>query len=170
MNPIVEALERVERDALRAIKAAMQKAPLQIVPFVTANFSKITAKPSTARGAKGLRKAKSGNLYWNEPNATNKLRRLYGNLLRAVTPNDTGNVNKTEIKSGVVELTYSFDSSTSVKAGTKSTTLLYAEKWEKSTRPFLRPGMQAYMKQGFPRLMKALQTDIVDIYNGGGDA
>jgi hypothetical protein len=169
-NPIVDALTTVEREGLRAIKDAMQKAPLSIAPYVIRNFSKMAAKPSSSRGAKGLRKAKSGNLYWNEPNNTNKLRRLYGNLTRAVTPGERGNVTKTEIKDGAVVTTFSFDSSTTVKAGTETTTLLYGEKWEKGSRPFLGPGTKAYMREEFPRLIKALQTELVDIYNGGGNA
>jgi hypothetical protein len=170
MNPIVDALKAVERDALRAIKAMLQRAPLRMNPYVVQNFSKVAAKPSTARGSKGLRKAKSGNLYWNVPNRTNKLRRLYGNLLRAVTPDERGNVSKAEIKGGVVELTYSFETNTNVQAGTKATTLLYAEKWERSTRPFLKPGTAVFMRQEFPKMMRELQTELVDIYNGGGNA
>lgn len=169
-NPIVDALTAVERDGLRAIKAMLQRAPLRINPYVVENFTKIAAKPSTARGSKGLRKSRTGSFYWNVPNPTKKLRRLYGNLLRAVTPGEKGNVAKTEIKAGVVELTFSFDSATTVQAGKRSTTLLYGERWEKGTRPFLKPGTDKFMRQEFPRMMRELQTELIDIYNGGGVA
>jgi len=72
---LADKYAHIERDIVRALKSTLQKVPVEISAYVTADFEEVTAKPQTERGAKGLRKAKSGLLYWNTTNPTSNLRR-----------------------------------------------------------------------------------------------
>lgn len=165
---LADKYAHIERDIVRALKSTLQKVPVEISAYATADFEEVTAKPQTERGAKGLRKAKSGLLYWNTTNPTSNLRRQTGNLIRALQVGGKGNVSNTEYDTGsksfVIE--FSFDESTAVSNGPQQTTLRYGAIHEEGDRPFLAPAMKSYQKTGFPKAIKRLISELNEILAG----
>jgi len=163
-NPIQESLSALERDIQRIVKATLQKVPVEISGYVSGEFSSVNAKPSNKRGSKGLRKADSGRIYWNTKNSTSRLRRQYGNLIRALQVGGKGNVSRAEFDSGGREfvIEHSFDDSTIVQAGPEQTTLIYATIHEQGSRPFLEPGMKQYLKKGWPKAIRRLIDELAE--------
>jgi hypothetical protein len=97
---------------------------------------------------------------------------LYGNLTRAITPGEPGNISEVSVDRGVFTVNFSINTNEQVRAGTRTTSLVYAMLHElgkggQKARPFLRPGIAEYMKDqaGFAALIKELETDILDKLN-----
>ena len=142
---------------MAAAKEALQRAPIELNVYVSDRLQDPSKKD-------GLVKSKSGNLYYKKPNTTNRLRTLYGNIQRSLQPRGKGNISDVTLQQGRVIVTYGYDTSATVKAGTRSQTLEYA-KINEAKRPFLLPGFNEYMKdaQGFKALMNELSDAIIEL-------
>lgn len=157
MNAVTSMLTTLERGIAEAAKQAMQEVPLHQSVYVGEFLhdpSYNTNQVITARG----------NRYYTKPNRTKTLRPLYGNIHRAVTPMDVGNVAHVELKSGIISATFGFDTSASVQAGTRKINLEYAAIQEKK-RPFLSKGFAKFYKdpQGFKAILDDLQEAILEL-------
>lgn len=137
MSDIQKRLRAAEAIILKRMKTMMQQAPIEISAFV----GEFLRDPSDKAG---LRKSKSGNLYYTIPNTTDRLRTLYGNIQRAITVRGKGNYNSVEYRNGHFYLEFGYDPSTTVRSGTRTQTLEYAVINE-ATRPFLQPGFSKYL-------------------------
>lgn len=184
MNAIEESLKRLERGVLSAVKETMQRYPQELSIYVREYLIDPNKKDGLAKRGKylntfaNLSKKKSkknktaGDLYYTVPNKTKKLRTLYGNIQRAVTPKGKGNISEVELVGGKIVARYGIDGDTTVTAGSKTTTLTYAVEWDKgerpTDRPFTTPGFKKFMSdaQGYKALMAELETAIVELANG----
>lgn len=156
----------IAKDTLRIIKAATQKAPVEISAYISGNFTKVNAKPSNQRGSKGLRKAKSGRIYWNEPNQTKHLRRQYGNLIKALQVGGKGNVSNLYFEGpDLFVIEHTFDEDTVVNAGPDQTKLVYGAIHERTGRPFMGPGMEQYLKERWPKTVKRLTEELAELFD-----
>lgn len=157
MNAITSMLTTLEKGIAETVKNAMQRVPKELSAF-TGEFLQGPDKKD------GLVKAKSGNLYYGVPNKTKKLRTLYGNIQRAITPSETGNVSHVELIDGVITVTFGVDFTANVTAGNKEITLKYAEGHEK-TRPYISRGFERYYKnpQGYAALIKELEDAVSEL-------
>lgn len=164
---IEQYLERLTRAVLKATKTAMERVPMELSAYVLDYMDK--GDPVVKAPAQGRRKTKAGNLYYSQTNDTKRLRTLYGNLTRALIPGEAGNVSEVSVDGGTFTVNYSIDVNTKVRAGTRTTSLIYAQLHELGTggqkkRPYLKPGIAEYLKDkaGFPALIRELETDIID--------
>ena len=159
MSDIAARLARLERGILAAVKDAAEEIPKELTIYV----GEFMADPSYKTG---LKTAKSGNLYYAQKNSSSRLRTLYGNIQRAITPGDRGNITKTQISSKGISVEFGYDTNTTVKSGTRSQSLAYAVINEK-TRPFLQPGFAKFMndKNGLSAILRELETAIIDEFN-----
>ena len=159
MSDLNARLARLERDILASIKETAESIPNKLTIFV----GEFLADPSFQQG---LRTAKSGNLYYAQKNSSSRLRTLYGNIQRAITPNDRGNISNVKVSPKGVSVEYGYDPTTTVRSGTRSQSLEYAVINEKK-RPFLLPGFSKFMndRNGMTAIIKELETDIIDAFN-----
>ena len=180
MNAIEEALKRLERGVLSAVKETMQRAPQELSIYVAEYRQDPSKKDGLERrekyrqtGNNLARKKKdrvknktAGDFYYTKPNTTSRLRNLYGNVQRATLPKGKGNISDVELNGGKVLMTFGYNSDQVVTAGTRSVTLEYAKINEKK-RPFLVPGFKSFMSdaQGYKALMSELETAIVELAN-----
>jgi hypothetical protein len=162
MSDISQRLARLERGILAAVKDTAQRIPQELSIYVGDYMQGPQMKT-------GMVTAKSGNRYFKPLNNTDRLRTLYGNIQRAITPGDKGNVSRVELRNGKFQIEFGYDPQTMVKSGTRNQSLMYAVYNEMGTarakaRPFLRPGFLDYMRDanGFKALIKELETTIVD--------
>lgn len=165
MNDLEARLKKAEAIILKRIKTLMDEAPYGISGFVL----EFMRDPSDQ---KGLVTSKSKSRYYTQPNTTNRLRTLYGNLTRAVTVRGKGNTKSVEYRNGHFYLDFGYDASTVVRAGNKSTTLEYGPMNEakdrgKSTsraRPFLEPGFNKYFQDpaGWEKLRQRFEDMVID--------
>ena len=165
---MTEYLQRLNRGVLRAVKTAMDEAPIMLSAYTGDEMHSPTKK-------EGLTKSKAGNLYYKLPNNTNKLRTLYGNIQRAITPDGEGNVSNVYIEGSTILVDFGIDYDAKVRAGKSTTTLLYAAYHEaknrgKSTsrqRAFLTPAFEKFMKdkKGFNQLIQDIDTALIDLVN-----
>lgn len=117
------------------------------------------------------RKAKSGRLYYSKRNDTNKARTLYGNLARALQPNQTGNISELTFSDGEFIMTSGIDTDAKVKAGPDQVTLKYVQFVEEGTkrmrpRPFLEPGLRDFNNDDFPKVVDSVNAQLEKIYDG----
>lgn len=150
---------------VKNIKTLMDTAPKEISAYV----GQYLRDPSDQQGLK--KSQKTGNLYYKEKNTTSRLRTLYGNIQRAITPGRTGNISTVEYRNGHFYLEFAIDTDARVRAGTKTTTLAYAAMHEasergKSTapaRPFIEPGFAEYFSDpsGWDGLRDKMEDMIV---------
>lgn len=167
---IAQYLERLTRAVLKATKTAMERVPMELYAYVAVNLEE--NEPIVKAPEKGRRKTKANNIYFTSTNTGNTLRTLYGNLTRALIPGEAGNVSEVSVDGGTFTVNYSVDVNTKVRAGTRTTSLIYAQLHELGTggqkkRPYLKPGIAEYLKDkaGFPALIRELETDILDEMN-----
>lgn len=163
-NPILKAIERLEKSVLAIVKRRMvQEAPQVLIAFYN-EFLQPTTKPD--------RKAKSGRLYFSRPNSSNKLRTQYGNIQRALQPGETGNITEVAVTNGVVTVISGINEDATVQAGPDRVSLQYARFHEEGTknykaRPFLNPGFELFIKEGLPDIVAQIEDDLVEEFNGG---
>jgi hypothetical protein len=163
MSSTAKRLEALQQIILREMKNTFQSVPYELSAFA----GLFVGDPSDKTGLK--KSKKTGNLYYSVPNQTDKLRRLYGNLLRSITPRQKGNYSKVDYKSGHFLIEYGYIPSTQVRAGTRTTTLEYVAMNEatdrgKSTsiaRPFLEPGFSEYFND--PSGWESLRQNLEDL-------
>lgn len=114
MEVITERLARLERDILAIVKSGAQTMPGAISAFVLDRMDYTQSK-----------KAKGGRRVLPR-NTGNRLRTLYGNLTRALTPGELGNIsNVTTGGSKLVTVEFGFDENTKVKQGPRVGDLRY---------------------------------------------
>lgn len=162
MSDLSQRLARLERGILAAVKDVAQNIPQELTIYVGDYLQGPQMKT-------GMVTAKSGNRYFKPLNSTDRLRTLYGNIQRAITPDEKGNISKVELRNGKFDIEFGYDPQTMVKSGTRNQSLMYAVYNEMGTarakaRPFLRPGFLDYMRDanGFKALIRELETTIVD--------
>lgn len=111
---ITERLARLERDILRIVKSGAQAIPGEMSEYVKDRMD-FTQSKKAKRGRRVLPK-----------NTGNRLRTLYGNLTRALTPGEKGNISKvTTGGSSLVTIEFGFDPTTKVKQGPRMGDLRY---------------------------------------------
>jgi len=200
---VAARLEMLERSIQAIIKSAMQRAPYELSAYILDQM--VFTKPE--RRKDGSRRL--------PPNRGSQLRTLYGNLSRAVTPGEPGNVSIVEATSkDIINIEFGFNPSTEVKQGKRTGDLRYgllheyggtinhpggtpymlikgkakfvtkaaAAKYFAKTgrelpvtkghsitipkRPFLRPGFDAYVKEGLPGLIDEIVEKVIDELGG----
>lgn len=130
---VSERLKMLERSIQAIVKDAMQRAPYELSAYILDEM--IFTKPDKRKdGSRRL-----------PPNRGSKLRTLYGNLSRALTPNERGNISKvTAGGKNLIELDFGFDPLQQVKQGNRTGDLRYGLLHEKGgTIP--HPGGTPYM-------------------------
>lgn len=150
-----EYLDQLQRLVLSLAKSAVQRVPLE-ASFVVGEFKQ---GPQPSPGLVIAKKSKQR--YYSVPNKTKKLRSIYGNIDRAITPGDKGNISNVTIEGGRIIVEMGIDTSVTVQSGNYSKSLAYAVINEK-TRPYMTPGLALYNKRDFPKLMDDLVTDLLD--------
>jgi hypothetical protein len=114
MSDMSERLTRLERDILGIVKKGAQTLPFEISAFVLDRMD--FTKPKV--GKKGVRRL--------PPNKGDRLRTLYGNLTRALTPGQKGNVSEVSLGGkSIVNIKFGFDPKTQVKQGPRTGDLRY---------------------------------------------
>lgn len=168
-NTLVDALDDLKKVLLPLVKGYFQQeAPERLLPYYERYLQSPNIKPD--------RISKSGRRYYSEPNKTDKLRTLYGNLQRALTPDSRfpGNITEVTTNDKEVILLTGIDTDAKVKAGGRQTTLAYvamnqAKDRGRSTsraRPFQDPGVADFQKQEMPKILKEISQEITRYYSG----
>ena len=118
------------------------------------------------------RSKRTGNLYYSQPNTTNRLRTLYGNLQRALSPDGRfpGNITEVTVSGNEVVLNSGIDLDAKVKAGNRTTTLFYAQIHELGLngkpRPFLEPGIRDFNREVIPEILDDIADELQRFYRG----
>lgn len=157
MSDIQKRLRQAEAIILKRMKTLMDTAPYEMSAFV----GEFLRDPSDKQGLK--KSKKTGNRYYAVPNTTDRLRTLYGNIQRAITPRGKGNISKVEYRNGHFFLEFGIDTAMTVRAGTRSTTLEYAAINE-ATRPFIDPGFNKYFSdpEGWDALRQEFENMLIE--------
>lgn len=139
MSDIAERLARLDRSILRIVKGSAQQLPFMLSAFVLDRMD--FTKPKKGKG--GVRRL--------PPNRGTRLRTLYGNLTRALTPGEKGNVaNITPGGRNLLKFKFGFDPLTQVKQGPRTGDLRYGMLHENGGT-IKHPGGTAYrMRKGRP--------------------
>lgn len=163
MSSIEDRLKKLEQVILREIKTIAQSVPIGI----SAEVGDFLRSPDDKKGL--VKSKKTGNLYYNEPNTTDQLRTLYGNIQRSTLVKGVGNYNKVEFKNGHFIIEFGYTPSTKVRSGNRMITLEYAEKhetgkWGGRPRPFLEPGFNQFFKnpEGWEYFRQEMEDMIYD--------
>jgi len=115
-DAITERLDRLNRAILSIVKDAMQRVPLELSAYVLQNMT-IGEQP---------RKTQLGNRRFDSPHGSNRLRTLYGNLTRAVTPGEPGNISRVEVNgANIITAELGIAEDTKVRQGKRTGTLRY---------------------------------------------
>lgn len=114
MKDMAERLARLDRSILRIVKDKAQEIPLALSAFILDRMD--STKPERRKdGSRRLPR-----------NKTDRLRTLYGNLTRAVTPGGKGNLSEVKIKgTDNVAIDFGFDPTTKVTQGPRTGDLRY---------------------------------------------
>lgn len=163
-NPINNALRDLRKAVLPLIKGyLLQEGAANLSTYYVEN-----TRPNTVPD----RKSKRGNLYYSQPNTTNRLRTLYGNIQRALAPDgrNKGNITEIIVEGNEVVLSSGIDLDATVKAGKRRTTLYYAAIHEYGlagfrARPFLEPGIAEFNKKEMPGILEDIADDLTRYYN-----
>lgn len=111
---VADRLQMLERSIQAIIKSAMQRAPYELSAYILDEM--IFTKPE--RRKDGSRRL--------PPNRGSQLRTLYGNLSRAVTPGEPGNISEVTLGGkNLINLEFGFDPLTKVKQGKRIGDLRY---------------------------------------------
>lgn len=162
-NPISKALADLAKNVRPLIKGYLeQESPVILQSYYDA-YLNAQSTPD--------RKAKSGRRYYSRPNDSSKLRRLYGNVVRAVQVGQPGNIYSLTIAGNNIIMVSGIDTDTKVKAGPDTVTLKYAELHEMGTqrfrkRPFLGPGFEDFNKDALPEILSRFADDLAERYGG----
>lgn len=162
-NPIVDALQRLRKIVLPVIKKEMLLRGGRALESYYQSYFRLQDRPQ---------RAKSGNLYFKESNPSEEARSLYGNLLRATVEGGKGNITNVAIENGKVVLRSGIDTNTTVNAGNKTTSLLYARFIEEGTasmkaKPFLSTGFADFTKEELPDIMDDISSQLAKAFAGG---
>lgn len=132
MSDIAERLARLDRSILRIVKGGAQQLPFMLSAFVLDRMDFTNPK----KGKGGVRRL--------PPNKGTRLRTLYGNLTRALTPGEKGNINNiTPGGRNLLTFKFGFDPLTQVKQGPRTGDLRYGMLHEKGGT-IKHPGGTAY--------------------------
>jgi hypothetical protein len=181
-NPISDALADLRKAVLPLVKGyLLQEAPQRLQTYY-ANYLQTETKPDA-------RSKKTGQRYYSQPNTSSKLRTLYGNIQRALSPDGRfpGNITELDVKQNKVRLLSGIDFSAKVKAGKRQTTLMYARLHETGEydpepgtkrrtkkegagefkkRPFLKPGFAEFRKKEMPKILEEIADELQRYYLG----
>ena len=165
-NSISRALRELRGAVLPLVKGYL----LQQGAVALSEYYNRYLQPNTKPDRKSK---KTKALYYSQPNTTDRLRTLYGNIQRAITPDGRNKGNITEIETTRTEVVLSsgIDLDAKVKAGPYQTTLFYAQVHElglggQRPRPFLEPGIRDFNKEEMPRILEDIADDLRNYYNG----
>lgn len=148
MSDIAERLARLDRSILRIVKGSAAQLPFMLSAFVLDRMDFTNPK----KGKGGVRRL--------PPNRGTRLRTLYGNLTRALTPGEKGNVSNV-ITGGrdLLTIQFGFDPSTQVKQGPRMGDLRYGVLHEYGGT-INHPGGTAYfMRKGRPVFVSNAKAD-----------
>lgn len=131
MSSIERRLEKLERGIVAIVKDKMQRAAIELSDAVLDQME-FTKPKKRKDGSRRLPK-----------NTGSRLRTLYGNLSRAVTPGEEGNISKVTFDGKAMRLRFGFDPSTKVTQGPRKGDLRYGVLHEKGGT-IAHPGGTAY--------------------------
>lgn len=131
MSTIEKRLAKLERGIVAIVKDKMQRAPIELSTYVLDQMDFTKAK-----------KRKDGSRRL-PPNGGSRLRTLYGNLSRAVTPGEPGNISKVTFDGKAMRIEFGFDPATKVRQGPRMGDLRYGVLHEKGGT-ISHPGGTAY--------------------------
>ena len=164
-NAIVTALRDLQKAVLPLVKGYLLQEGAEQLSVYYNRYLQPTTKPD--------RKAKSGARYYSQPNNSSELRTLYGNIQRALSPDGRfpGNITEVTTNATQVVLLSGIDTSATVKAGPRSTTLFYAELHElgkggQKKRAFLEPGIRDFNKEEMPYILEEIADELQRYYRG----
>lgn len=131
MSSIEKRLAKLERGILAIVKDKTQRAAVELSSYVLDQME-FTKPKKRKDGSRRLPR-----------NSGSRLRTLYGNLSRAVTPGEKGNVNQITFDGKAMRLRFGFDPTTKVQQGPRVGDLRYGALHEKGGT-IKHPGGTAY--------------------------
>ena len=111
---VTQRLERLQRSIQAIVKDAMQRVPGELSAYIL-QFMEFTTSQKTQLGNRRV-----------PPNTGNRIRTLYGNLTRAVTPGERGNISRVEVSGeNLITAELGIDEKVKVQQGTRQGDLRY---------------------------------------------
>lgn len=148
MNAVERALRLLGEDVLRISKEVMQTIPDALEVYYNENFGEDTlgVKP-------------------REPNTGDRLRVVSGRLSRATAKGEEGNVTKISADADGITIESGIDLSVVPYARIHELGGTAGRGAKIPKRPYLRPGMEAFLSKEFPRYIKRIQDRLVKEFN-----